>query len=152
MSTTETTTSYIELANQGYKLALDHAATTNKRTLDHIRNHYEIAARPYTGSTPDANVREGFDRANQVATIIATELQTTAQRNAEFAEKILAHAAKVQDSVLHSWRGLWSTGLSNLNYVKETTNAHIDNFAKRVEEVQEIQKRAGTAAGASSKN
>jgi hypothetical protein len=152
MNNTETTTSYIELANQSYKLVLEHAAAANKRALDHAKNHYEIAARPYTGSTPDANIRESFDRVNQIATITAADLQAAAQKNAEFAEKILGHAAKVQDSLLHSWRGLWSTSLSNLNYVKDTTNAHIDNFAKRVEEVQEIQKRATTAAGTTSKN
>jgi len=152
MANTETTTSYIELTTQAYKLWLDAAATTHKRTLDHVRNQYEIISRPYTGATPDANIREGFDRANQIGTIVAAELQTTAQRNAELVEKLLAHGSKLHESLLHSCHGLSSTGLSNLNYVKETTNAHIDTFAKRVEEVQEIQKRATAAAGATSKN
>jgi hypothetical protein len=152
MATPETTASYIELTNQAYKLVLDHAATAHKRAIDHAKNHYDIVARPYTAATPDANIREAFDRANQVATINAAELQAIGQKNAELAEKVLAHAAKVQDSMLCSWRGLWSTGLSNLNYVKETTNAQIDTFAKRVEEVQDIQKRATAAAGSTSKN
>jgi hypothetical protein len=152
MANTESTASYIELTTQAYKLLLDAAATTHKRALDNAKNHYDIIARPYTGATPDANIREGFDRANQLGTIVASELQATAQRNAELAEKLLAHASKVQDSVLHASHGLSSTGLSNLNYVKETTNAHIDTFAKRVEEVQEIQKRATAAAGAVGKN
>jgi hypothetical protein len=152
MANTDSPASYIELTTQAYKLLLDAAATTHKRVLDHAKNHYEIVARPYTGTTPDANIREAFDRANQLAASNAAELQATAQRNAELAEKIAAHGTKVHDSLLQSWHGLSSTGLSNLNYVKEATNTHIDTFAKRVEEVQEIQKRATTAAGAGSKN
>lgn len=152
MANPESTTSYIELTTQAYKLLLDAAATTHKRVLDHAKNHYDIIARPYTGASPDANIREGFDRANQLGTIVAAELQATAQRNAELAEKLVAHASKVQDSLLHSYHGLSSTGLSNLNFVKEQTNAHIDTFAKRVEEVQEIQKRATASAGVTSKN
>jgi len=152
MANTDSTASYIELTTQAYKLLLDAAATTHKRVLEHAKNHYDILARPYTGASPDANIREGFDRANQLGTIVAAELQTTAQRNAELAEKLLAHASKLQDSLLHSCHGLSSTGLSNLNFVKEQTNAHIDTFAKRVEEVQEIQKRATAAAGVTSKN
>jgi hypothetical protein len=152
MANTDSTASYIELTNQAYKLLLDAAATTHKRVIDHAKNQYDILARPYTGASPDANIREGFDRANQLGTIVAAELQATAQRNAELAEKLAAHGSKVQESLLHSCHGLSSTGLSNLNFVKDQTNAHIDTFAKRVEEVQEIQKRATAAAGVTSKN
>lgn len=151
MPTTESTTSYIELTTQTGKLLLDAASNTQKRALDHAKNHVEILARPYVGISPDAYIREGFDRANQIGTITATELQTTLQKNAELLEKLLVHASKVQESVLHSLHGLSSTGLSNLNYVKETANAQLDTFAKRVEEVQDIQKRATATAGAAGK-
>jgi len=152
MANTESSASYIEVTTQTYKLLLDAAASTHKRIIDHAKNHYDIIARPYTGTSPDANIREAFDRANQIGTIVSAELQTTAQKNAELAEKLLANASKLHDTLLHACHGMSTTGLSNLNYVKDTTNAHIDTFAKRVEEVQEIQKRATAAAGATSKN
>jgi hypothetical protein len=149
--TTVATPSYIDLSSQAYKLLLETAAASQKRALDYAKSLYEIAARPNPAGGPEAGIREGFERANQIVALTVNELQVAGQRNAEFAEKIIAHAAKAQDSSITSARGVWNTGLSNLNYVKETTNAQIDTFAKRVDEIQKH--TANTAAAAtSSKN
>jgi len=152
MPNPETAPNYIELTTQTSALALEFGAAAQKRAADYVKNKYEIVARPYTGTTPDAKIREGFERANQIATLASAELQTTAQKNAEFAEALLKQAAKAQDAILRSWHGLSNTGLSNLNYARETANGHIDAFAKGIGEFQDIQKRAATAAaGAASK-
>jgi hypothetical protein len=153
MATNETTTSYIELTNQVYKLVVDATAATTGVVLDHHQRRTDLLLRPLNPAAGvDGNARELIERAKQITSITALEHQAISQKNAELSEKLLAHAAKVQDSLFHSWRGIWDTSLSNLNYVKETTNAHIDTFAKRVEEIQEIQKRTATAAGNASKN
>jgi len=152
MATNETTTSYIELSNQGSKLYVEATATAQKHFLDYLRSISEVLARPYSPATFDGGLRESFDRAGQIHSITVTAVQTTSQKNAEFAEKAAAHVSKVQDSVFHSARGLWSTGLSNLNYVKDTTNAQLDTFAKRVDEIQTRAAAAATAAGTASKN
>jgi hypothetical protein len=152
MANAEIAPTYIDVTTQTYLLVLDALATTQKRVLDHARNHYEIIARPFTATTPDANIREAFDRANQIAAITAAELQTTAQKNAEFAEKILKHAAKVQAALLSAWQGFSNTGLSNLKYARETADGQVNAFAKGVGEVQELQRRTTAAASSSSKN
>jgi hypothetical protein len=152
MANNETTTSYIELTNQAYKLVVEAAATTTGALLDHHQRRTELLLRPLNPAAGvDGNARELIERAKQVASIAALEQQAISQKNAELSERLLAHAAKIQDSLLHSWRGVWDTGLSNLNYVKDTTTAQIDTFAKRVEEIQDLQKRGATTT-AGSKN
>jgi hypothetical protein len=152
MPNPETAPNYIELTTQTYTLAYEHAAAAQKRGLNHAKSHFEILARPFTGSSPDANIREGFDRANQIATITAAELQATVEKNAELADAFLKHAANVQDAIVRSWHGLSNTGLSNLDLARQSANGQIDAFAKGIGEIQEIQKRTAAAAGSAPKS
>lgn len=144
MADTETAATYIEFTNQAYALLLDAAATTHKRAIDHAKSHYEIAARPYTATTPDANIRDAFDRANQIATITATELQTTAQQNAALTENLLKRLTEVQTSLLGTWHRH-----SNADFSKD---GQVDAVAKSAAATQELQRRTSAPASPASKN
>jgi hypothetical protein len=130
------TPSYVELSGQTYTLFVDAIAAANHRTLGYMKSLYEIASRPYASSAVETNVRENFERAHQIVELTVNELQATGQKNAEFAEKVAAHGAKLQDSWTHSLRGVLKSGLSNITYVKDTAETSFDGFAKRVEEMQ----------------
>ena len=130
------TPSYVELSGQAYGLLVDYYAAANQRALDYAKSLYEIVSRPYASSAVETTVREGFDRANQVVTLTVNELQTRGQKQAELTEKLVAHAAKWQDSWTHAVRGLLKTGIANMSYVKDAAETSFDGFAKRVEELQ----------------
>lgn len=130
------TPSYVELSSQTYTLFVDAFASANHRALGYAKSLYEIVSRPYTSARTETGLRENFDRAHQIVELTVDELQATGQKNAEFAEKLAAHGAKLQDSWTHMLRGLLDTGISNLTYVKESAETSFDGFARRVEHMQ----------------
>ena len=130
------TSSYVELASQGYTQFVDAIASNGQRALGYWKSLYEITARPYASTAVETTVRENFDRANQIVALTIGELQTTAAKNAEFVEKFSAFGAKLQDSYANAVRGLVTTGISNVNYVKETTAKQFDDLTKRLDEIQ----------------
>jgi hypothetical protein len=130
------TSSYVELSSQTYGLMIDAYASTQERALGYVKSLYDIVSRPYTSSALEATVREGFDRAHQIVGLTVGELQKNAQKNADFAEKFVAHAAKWQDTWTEAVRGLLKTGIANMTYVKDAAETSFDGFAKRVEELQ----------------
>ena len=132
----ETTPSYVELASQSYGMFVDAYATANQRALGYLKSVWEIASKPYATAALDVTVKENFDRANQIVSLTIGELQTTGAKNAEFVEKLSAHNAKVQDSVATAFRGLVTTGISNVNYVKETAAQQFDDLTKRLDDMQ----------------
>lgn len=132
----EATPSYVELSSQAYSLFVDAYASANQRALGYLKNVWEIASRPYASTALETTVRENFDRANQVVTLTIGELQATGAKNAELVEKIGAHNAKVQDTVSTAFRGLVTTGISNVNFVKESTTQQFEDLTKRLDEMQ----------------
>ena len=130
------TPSYVELSSQTYGMFVDYFASANQRALDYMKSMYEIVSKPYAATTPEAGVREGFDRANQVVNLTVGEMQTAGQKRAEFAEKFVAHTAKWQDTWTQGMRGVLKTGIANMSYVKDAAETSFDGFAKRVEELQ----------------
>jgi hypothetical protein len=130
------TPSYVELSGQTYALWIDAISAANHRYLGYVKSLYDIGSRPYASSAVETNVRENFERAHQVVELTVNELQTTGQKTAEFSEKLATHTAKLQDSWMHSLRGLLKTGISNISYVKDTAETSLDGFAKRVDEMQ----------------
>lgn len=136
MSMKEQTASYMELSSQSYTLFVDAMSAYNKRSLEYAKNVWEIASRPYASTAIETTVRENFDRANQLVSLTINELQTTGQKSAEFGEKIVSHGAKVQESLVSSMKGLVETGISNMNYAKETTTQSFDDMTKRMEDAQ----------------
>jgi hypothetical protein len=133
---TETTPSYVELTSQAYNLFVDAYASANQRALGYLKSVWEITSRPYASTALETTVRENFDRANQVVSLTIAELQTNGAKGAELVEKVGAHNAKVQDSVATAFRGLVTTGISNVNYVKETTAQQFEDLTKRLDEIQ----------------
>jgi hypothetical protein len=132
----DTTASYLELTGAGYALAIDAFAAANRRLLDYWKSAYEIASRPYSSTALEANVRDNFERAHQLASLTTTEMQKSAQSASEFAEKLAAHGTAWQETAAHGFRGAVETGLSNIAFVKETATQQLDEFSKRVEEAQ----------------
>jgi hypothetical protein len=130
------TPSYVDLSRQTYTLFVDAMATANQRYLGYVKSLYEIMSRPYASNAAESTVREGFDRANQIVDLTVNELQASAQKNTELAEKFAAHGAKLQDSWTQGLRIALKTGISNMTYVKDAAETSFDGFAKRVEEMQ----------------
>jgi hypothetical protein len=127
---------YAELTTEAYTLFVDAFANANQRALDYSKSLWQILSRPYTASAIDAALRENVDRTNQIFALTIDELQTNGQRTAEFAEKLVAHSAKVQDTYVQSLRGVLDTGVSNLKYIKDVTEKQLDEAAKRIEDLQ----------------
>ncbi|MDQ2908174.1 MAG: hypothetical protein M3R44_02360 [Candidatus Eremiobacteraeota bacterium] len=130
------TSSYVELSSQAYGLIVDAVASANQRALDYAKSLFEIAARPYASMTPAAVAQENFDRAHQIVARTVGEFQTTGQKSAEFAEKAATHGAKLQETYVAAMRGVVNSGISNMNFVKETTDRQMDDMAKRFDEIQ----------------
>ena len=134
MSDKPTTPSYVELSSQAYALFVDAAAAANQRALDYTKSLWEITSRPYASTALETTVRENFDRTNQIVALTISELQTTGQKTAELAEKSYAHGAKVQDALVLAARGLIDTGISNMNFAKDTAVKSMDDVTKRMDD------------------
>ena len=81
-------------------------------------------------------MRENFDRSNEIITLTVNELQARQQKLAEFAEKLVAQNAKLQESSVQALRGVVNTGISNMNYVKDAAKQGLDDMTKRIDETQ----------------
>ncbi len=136
MQNQEMTSSYVELSTGAYAMFVDAFASANQRALGYAKSLYEIATRPYASLSPQSIMRENFERGNQIVALTVGELQTTGQKSAELAEKAVTQGAKLQETYVAAMRGLVNTGISNMNFVKETTDRQIDDFSKRFDEMQ----------------
>jgi hypothetical protein len=136
MNAQETTTSYVQLANEAYALLVDAVASSNQRTLEYGKSVWQITSRPYASTALESTVRENFDRANEILSLSVTALQANGQKAAELGQKMFGYGTKLQDSVLQAFRGLVNTGISNVNYAKETATQHFGDLAKRLDEIQ----------------
>ncbi len=135
MNDKETTASYVELSKQATTHCVDAFASANQRALDYTKSVWEIVSRPYSSAAIETVVRENFDRTNQIVSLTIAELQTTGQKSAEFGEKLVSHGAKLQETNVHSLRGMVNTGLSNLNYVKDTATQSFEDITKRIDDI-----------------
>ena len=142
MSSKEATASYVELPTKSYNLCVDAIASANQRALDFTKHAWEISSRPYGATTIEAAIRENFERSNEIVNLSIGELQTNGQKTAELAEKLVAHAAKFQETFQTSLKGFLDVGVENMNHVKDTATAQFEDFTKRMEEMQ----KAATAA------
>jgi hypothetical protein len=136
MTAKDQTAGYVELSSQTYNLFVDAFATANKRALEYTKSVWEIVSRPYASTAVETAVRENFDRANQIVSLTIAEMQTNGQQAAEFNEKLVAHGAKVQESLVHAMKGVAETSISNMNYMKESATQQFDDMTKRFEEAQ----------------
>ena len=136
MNEKETTPSYLELSNQAYGIVVDAFASANQRGLDYWKSVWEIVSRPYSSTAVDANVRDNFERANQIVALSIGELQANGQRTSEVVEKLLSVTGNLKDSYVHSLRGLMKTGISNMNFVRETTELQFGDLAQRLDQIR----------------
>ena len=136
MNDRDTTASYVELSSQAYALGVGAFASANQRALDYWKSLWEISSRPYTSTAIETCVRENFDRANQIVGLTINELQASGKNFTDFAQKVAEHNAKVQDSGANAFRGLMNAGISNMNYVKDTTAQQFEDLTKRLDEIQ----------------
>ena len=136
MSSKEATASYVEQATAIYSLFVEAYASANQRALEYAKSVWEISSKPYSTTALETAVQDGFERSNQIVNLSIAELQTAGQKSAEFAEKYVSDLAKLQESFTTALKGLVDTGISNINYVKDTATAQFEDFTKRVEDIQ----------------
>ena len=131
-----TPNSYLHITTETYGVVIEAIKAANQRSLDYAKSVWEIASRPYQSSSLDTAVRENFDRSNEIMSLTVGELQTRQQHLAEFAEKLVSQNAKLQESSVQAMRGVVNTGISNLNFVKDTAKQGLDDLNKRIDETQ----------------
>lgn len=130
------TSEYAELSSQAYNLFAENVTAANGRALEYWKSVWQIASRPYASTEIESGLRDNVERANQIVGLTVNELSTSGRETAELGEKLIAHSAKVQKLYLDAARGLMSTGISNMNFVKDTAERQIDDIAKRFEHAQ----------------
>jgi hypothetical protein len=129
---------YVELATAAYTLLADNYTSATSRSLEYWKSVWQVASKPFSTTAPDATMRESFDRMNQIVGLTVGELSASGRQTSELAEKLLAHSAKVQDTYVNMSRGLANTGISNLNFVKDTAERQIGDMSKRFEDMQAV--------------
>lgn len=131
------TVGYVELTSRSYSMFVEAYASANKRALDYSKSMWEIASRPYSAAAIETAVADLFDRTDKLVTLTIAELQTNGQKAAEFAERFVAHAAKFQESYTASVKGLLDTGMSNLDFVKDSATQQFEGITKRMDEMHQ---------------
>jgi hypothetical protein len=130
------TKSYIELSTAAYQTFVDAVSSANERALGFTKSLFEITTRPYASTEMATLARENFDRVNQIVALSISELQANGTKAAEFNAKVMEHGSKIQEAYVSSLRGAVDTGISNMQFVKDTTAQQIDEIAKRMEDVR----------------
>ena len=134
--TKDSATSYIELSSKVYSLFLDALTSRTQRRLQYWKSVWEVSSGPYQSTAVEGTVRDGFDRASQILDLTANELKTDGQNAFEVSEKLFSYATRFQDVAMNAIRSVLDTSISNLDYVKETTQQQFDDVTKRLDEVQ----------------
>jgi len=130
------TKSYVDLASQTYATLVDAYSQAQQRNLAYGKSAYEVLTRPYASTAMETTYRENFDRANQIVELTVSELQHAGTAAAKLGQALVSQNALWQEKTMESARGLMKTMISNLNYVKDTTDKQFEGFTKRVEEMQ----------------
>jgi len=132
----DSATSYIQLSSKVYSLFLDALTSRTQRRLQYWKSVWEVSSRTYQSTAVEGTVRDIFDRAGQVLDLTANELKTDGQNAAEVSEKLLSYVPRFQDVAINALRGVLDASISNLDYVKETTQQQFDDLTKRLDEVE----------------
>jgi hypothetical protein len=130
----DSATSYIQLSSKVYSLFLDALTSRTQRRLQYWKSVWEVSSRTYQSTAVEGTVRDIFDRAGQVLDLTANELKTDGQNAAEVSEKLLSYVPRFQDVAINALRGVLDASISNLDYVKETTQQQFDDLTKRLGE------------------
>jgi len=127
------TASYADITSETSKIVVDAIASSNERALNYAKSLWEIVSRPLA-SDQQYNVRDGFERADQIVTMTVKELEASIKKSAEFAEKIIGQGTKLQEQSIETLRSLAGSGLSNAKSVVEAAGDGLETLSKRVEE------------------
>jgi len=130
------TKSYIELTTAAYQTFVEAVSSANERALGFTKSLFEITTRPYASTEMATLARENFDRLNQIVSLSISELQTNGTKAAELNSKVMEHGSKLQEAYVSSLRGAVDTGISNMQFVKDTTAQQIDEIAKRMDDAR----------------
>ncbi len=130
------TKSYIELTTAAYQTFVEAVSSANERALGFTKSLFEITTRPYASTEMATLARENFDRLNQIVSLSISELQTNGSKAAELNTKVMEHGSKLQEAYVSSLRGAVDTGISNMQFVKDTTAQQMDEIAKRMDDVR----------------
>ncbi|PZR57433.1 MAG: hypothetical protein DLM50_05505 [Candidatus Meridianibacter frigidus] len=125
--------SYIDLSNKAFELSLEATTTATNRMMDYMKSTFDVVAKPYAATTPDAIVRENFDRTGSLVQLRDKYLHETAAHVTQVAHTGMDHAKALQETAQRGLAGMSDVFVSNLNYVKEATGNQIDGFTKHVE-------------------
>lgn len=128
--------SYVDLANQTYAVLVDAYAQTQQRWLGYAKSVFEVVTRPYTSTALETTSRENFDRVHQIVELTIGEMQAAGNAGSTLGQTLVSHGALWQEKGLETARGLMQNAISNMNYVKDTTDKQFEGFTKRVEEMQ----------------
>jgi uncharacterized protein YnzC (UPF0291/DUF896 family) len=130
------TKSYSELTTAAYQTFVEAVSSANERALGFTKSLFEITTRPYASTEMATLARENFDRLNQIVSLSISELQTNGSKAAELNTKVMEHGSKLQEAYVSSLRGAVDTGISNMQFVKDTTAQQMDEIAKRMDDVR----------------
>ena len=119
---------YVELASQTTSLITDAYAAATEHAFGFVKSIFEITTRPYAATTVETATRENTDRFSQIANLSLVEQNS-----------------KLQETYVKTLRGAIETGVSNLNFVKETAAKQVDGMSTRI---VEMQNRATSAVSA----
>jgi len=137
MNTSDQTKGAMTLTADIYTTYVEAFAAANQRMLGFAKSTFEIVTRPYSSSAVEIAWRENLDRAHQLVDLTVGELQHAGTHAAQVAESLTSHSAALQEQTMATAQGLVRTGVSNLTYVKETTDKTLETFASRVQEMQQ---------------
>lgn len=132
MNSSDQTKTSMKLAADLYTTYVDAATASNQRMLGFAKSAFEILTRPYSSTAVESAWRENLDRTNQIVELSVSELQTASTHASQVVESLVAHGTTLQETAMETARGLMQTSVSNMTFVKETSEKTLDTFAGRM--------------------
>jgi hypothetical protein len=129
-----TAKTYVELGGEAYRTAVDAVTSANQRLLDYWKSVWEITSTPYASTGVEAAVRENLERSNRILKLTMEELRAQEKHAQEFADKVLTQGEKAQDATITALRGILDKSILNLNHVKDSTTARVDELKAKVKD------------------
>ena len=138
------TTAYIELTKDTYSLILDTLASATRSRVDYWKTAWDIVSRPYASTAFGPAAKENADRATELAGLTIEELRSRVERGANFSEKILAQAGKLQDAALETYREAVKSTSSAVEHIK----TEVSETAREAEHVVALRTYRGASKAA----
>ena len=124
--------SYIDLTNKAFTNSIEITTEATTRVLDYVKASFDVVAKPYAITTPDAFVRENLDRTTQLVELREKYLKATTSHATQIANSAVTETKVWQDTTQRAMQAFGEVMVSNLNFVKEAAGKQIDGIAKQV--------------------